>query len=74
MVQAGAVRNLGGLRFVGLFAAILGLSGVLVGDAEWRQASYALILLAGWVGWRLFGTKKGPITPQDSTRGSHVGN
>jgi len=74
LVQAGAARHLGGLRFVGLFAAILGLSGVMVGDAEWRQISYALILFAGWVGWRLFRSSKGANNPQDSTPGSHVGN
>ena len=74
MVQAGSARHLGGLRFVGLFAAILGLSGVMVGDAEWRQISYALILFAGWVGWRLFRPSKEAHNPQDSTQGSHVGN
>jgi len=74
MVQAGSARHLGGLRFVGLFAAILGLSGVMVGDAEWRQISFALILFAGWVGWRLFRSRKGTKNLQESTPGSHVGN
>jgi len=74
MVQAGSARHLGGLRFVGLFAAILGLSGVMVGDSEWRQISYALILFAGWVGWRLFRSSKGTKNPHNSNLGSHVGN
>ncbi|MFM8978053.1 MAG: hypothetical protein ACKOJE_08395 [Bacteroidota bacterium] len=74
MVQAGSARHLGGLRFVGLFAAILGLSGVMVGDDEWRQISLALILFAGWVGWRLFRSSKGTKNPLDSNPGSHVGN
>lgn len=74
MVQAGSARHLGGLRFVGLFAAILGLSGVMVGDAEWRQISYALILFAGWVGWRLYRPSKEVHKPHDSNPGSHVGN
>lgn len=74
MVQAGSARHLGGLRFVGLFAAILGLSGVMVGDAEWRQFAFALILFAGWIGWRLFRSRNGAKNLQESTPGSHVGN
>jgi len=74
MVQPGSTRHLGGLRFVGLFAAILGLSGVMVGDAEWRQASYALLLFAGWVGWRLFGSPKPVLNKQALNKGRNDGN
>ncbi len=71
MVQTGATRNLIGLRFAGLFAAILGLSGAMVGNSEWRQISYALILFAGWVGWRLFRPNKPSIKSHDPIQGSH---
>jgi hypothetical protein len=70
MVQAGSVRNLGGLRFAGMFAAILGLSGVLYGDSGWRQASLALLLVAGWVAWRLFASSG----KADKSRGLIQGN
>jgi hypothetical protein len=74
MIQTGSARPLGGLRLLGLFAAMLGLSGVMVGDAEWRQISYVLILFAGWVGWRLFRSGKGANKSQVSNPGRHVGN
>jgi hypothetical protein len=71
LVQAGSARSYSGLRFVGLLAAILGLSGSLFGDAGWRQISYALLLFAGWVGWRLWLNVKRASNQSDK---SNTGN